>query len=145
MKSIYVDAFCNGHEFRCDNWTQYKRLWINPTWDFLPTAVVKLCKERPESWIFVAPVPRTNEPWFECLSALCGVESALLPKSHCTLGYFQRYRPNEEIEDLPHPEWQVIVFKGCSASFSLTAPEELEAMNTAVSNPINITHTADRV
>ena len=71
-KTMYAEAFRTMADFRQETWNTSAFWWINPPWKFLPASVIKLCNDQPPNWIFVAPIPRTKEPWYILLFNLVG-------------------------------------------------------------------------
>ena len=131
-KQNFSESFNNQSEFRSETWRSSIPLWINPPWDFLPEAVSKLVVDRPDTWLFLTRIPRTLEPWYCCLEQLCTVEKLVLPVALCPYGYFQRVDDDGTITNLPHPKWEVAIFKRLPGCFALTDPTLLRRLHNAV-------------
>ena len=120
-KSQYTELFVNGGNFQHQPWNPIQKGWINPPWQFINSACIKLMSDSPIEWIFVLPNYLKPSLAMKFLSSLDGVEILQLLQSVHAVGYFQRYYKDNLVQDLPYPfGWSTTIIKGSRASTQLS-------------------------
>ena len=113
--------------------------WINPPWNQLHTAMLKIQSDRPESFLIFGPSAKST-PWIT-LARQWGLKELKPPRTLGTPGYFLLRNFDNTLKPVPFPQhWDLIAFYGTRSQIPLAEPTP-EVLSASV-HPEDGPHTA---
>ena len=129
-KSTFTETCYNGGDFISQNWTEGRRLWINPPWEEYPKVVAKLLRDKPHEFILIVPVFEKPTLWFNIIrritEQLASKDYGYLPRN-IDKGYFDYWEDGRRktSEPLPFPDYDILVIHGNRESLEQLTTDDL--------------------